>query len=131
MESLAWVVVVLFLIGFFAGPLGILLTKSTIKNTLGNSNNLGLSIVNIVRQGFLLILVVFGVIVGVQFLLITELPLFPRMIGVFSLSTCYIALRREFFPRVYIFGKFVEKIGIKRKNGSSSGRDGFGPEGQH
>ena len=81
-----------------------------------------------------------GTLVGAQWLLIPGLPIAPRLIGLTSLLTCYIAVRNEYFPSF----KILERLGIKRRNksahgpamkwklgGRSNGKDGHGPEGQH
>jgi hypothetical protein len=78
-----------------------------------------------------LILVAFGNLIGVQFLFIAGLPLFPRLVGVFSIVTCYIGLRREYFPEFFFMRDLFAKFGVIRKNGRSSGNDGHGPGGQH
>jgi hypothetical protein len=78
-----------------------------------------------------LVLVAFGNLIGVQFLFIAGLPLIPRLIGLFSVITCYIGLRREYFPDFFFVRDLLAKFGVSRKNGRSSGNDGHGPEGQH
>jgi hypothetical protein len=84
--------------------------------------------------------IMLGTLVGAQWLLIPGLPIAPRLIGLTSLLTCYIAMRNEYFPSF----KILERLGIKRRNksahgpamkwkfgGRSNGKDGHGPEGQH
>jgi hypothetical protein len=66
-----------------------------------------------------------------MWLLITELPLISRLIGLFSVVTSYIGLRREYFPEFFFMRDLFTKFGVSRKNGHSSGNDGHGPEGQH
>jgi hypothetical protein len=88
-------------------------------------------ILNLIRKAIHLLLVAFGNLIGVQFLLIAGLPLIPRIVGLFSIMTCYIGLRREYFPELFFVRDLVAKFGISRKNGRSSGNDGHGPEGQH
>jgi hypothetical protein len=70
-------------------------------------------------------------LIGVQFLLISGLPLIPKVIGLFSIVTCYIGLRREYFPEFFFAKDLIAKFGLSRKNGRSSGDDGNGPAGQH
>jgi hypothetical protein len=131
MESLAIVVIFLFLIAILAGPISIALSSRAVKSRLDSQASLGVVILNLIRKAIHLILVAFGNLVGVQFMFIAGLPLLPRAVGLFSVITCYIALRREYFPEFFFFRELRAKLGISRKNGRSSGNDGHGPEGQH
>ena len=121
----------LFLISLLAGPLSIALSSDFLKSRLSSQASLGIVILNLIRKAIHLLLVAFGNLIGVQFLLIAGLPLIPRIVGLFSIMTCYIGLRREYFPELFIIRDLVAKLGISRKNGRSSGNDGHGPEGQH
>ena len=131
MESLAIVIVILFLIALLAGPLSIGLSSQFVKSRIESKASLAIVILNLLRKFIHLILVAFGNLVGVQFLFINGLPLFPRIIGLFSVITCYIGLRREYFPEFFFMRDLLAKFGVSRKNGRSSGDDGHGPEGQH
>jgi hypothetical protein len=131
LESLAIVVVVLFLIAMLAGPLSIALSSQFVKSRLETKASLAIVILNLLRKFVHLILVAFGNLIGVQFLFINGLPLFPRLVGLFSIVTCYIGLRREYFPEFFFMRDLFAKFGVSRKNGRSSGDDGHGPEGQH
>jgi hypothetical protein len=131
MESLAIVVIFLFLIAILAGPLSIALSSRAVKSRLDSQASLGVVILNLIRKAIHLILVAFGNLVGVQFMFIAGLPLLPRLVGLFSVVTCYIALRREYFPDFFFARDLLAKFGVSRKNGRSSGNDGHGPEGQH
>ena len=131
MESLAIVVIVLFLIALLAGPLSIGLSSQLVKSRLETKASLAIVILNLLRKFVHLILVAFGNLTGVQFLFINGLPLFPRLVGLFSIVTCYIGLRREYFPEFFFMRDLFAKFGVSRKNGRSSGDDGHGPEGQH
>ena len=131
MESLAIVVIILFLIALFAGPLSIGLSSQFVKSRLETKASLAIVILNLLRKFVHLILVAFGNLIGVQFLFINGLPLFPRLVGLFSIVTCYIGLRREYFPEFFFMRDLFAKFGVSRKNGRSSGDDGHGPEGQH
>jgi hypothetical protein len=130
-ESLAIVVVFLFLIAFLAGPLSIGLSSQFVKSRLETKASLAIVILNLLRKFVHLILVAFGNLIGVQFLFIVGLPLFPRLVGVFSIVTCYIGLRREYFPEFFFMRDLFAKFGVNRRNGRSSGDDGNGPAGQH
>ncbi len=131
MESLAIVVIILFLIALLAGPLSIGLSSQFVKSRLETKASLAIVILNLLRKFVHLILVAFGNLIGVQFLFINGLPLFPRLVGLFSIVTCYIGLRREYFPEFFFMRDLFAKFGVSRKNGRSSGDDGHGPEGQH
>ena len=131
MESLAIVVVMLFLIALLAGPISIGLSSRFIQSRLSSQASLGIVILNLLRKAIHLILVAFGTLIGVQFLFIAGLPFIPRLIGLFSVVTCYIGLRREYFPDFFFMRDLIAKFGVSRKNGRSSGNDGHGPEGQH
>jgi hypothetical protein len=131
MESLAIVVAFLFLIAFLAGPLSIGLSSQFVKTRLETKASIAIVILNLLRKFVHLILVAFGNLIGVQFLFINGLPVFPRLVGLFSIVTCYIGLRREYFPEFFFMRDLFAKFGVTRKNGRSSGDDGHGPEGQH
>ena len=131
MESLAIAVVALFLIALLAGPLSIALSSQFVRARFENKASFGFVFLNILRKAFHLLLVAFGNLIGIQFLLIAGLPLIPRVIGLFSVVTCYIGLRREYFPEFFFVRDLMAKFGLSRKNGRSSGRDGNGPAGQH
>jgi hypothetical protein len=130
-ESLAIVVVALFLIALLAGPLSIALSSRFVKSRLETKSSLAIVILNLLRKFLHLVLVTFGNLIGVQFLFIAGLPLIPRVIGLFAVVTCYIGLRREYFPDFFLARDLLAKFGVSRKNGRSSGNDGHGPEGQH
>ena len=131
MESLAIVVVIIFLIALLAGPISIALSSQFVKSRLETKSSLAMVILNLLRKFLHLVLVAFGNLIGVQFLFIAGLPLIPRLIGLFSVVTCYIGLRREYFPDFFFVRDLLAKFGVSRKNGRSSGNDGHGPEGQH
>jgi len=121
----------LFLIAILAGPISIALSSKFLKARLDSKASLGIVILNLIRKAIHLVVVAFGNLIGVQFLLIAGLPVIPRLIGLFAVVTCYIGLRREYFPEFFFARDLVAKLGISRKNGRSSGNDGHGPEGQH
>ena len=131
MESLAYFVAILFLIALLAGPLSIALSSQFVKSRLETKASLVIVLLNLVRKFIHLVLVAFGNLIGVMWLLIAEIPLIPRLIGLFSVVTSYIGLRREYFPELFFIRDLFAKFGLSRKNGRSSGNDGHGPEGQH
>jgi hypothetical protein len=130
-ESLAVFVATLFLIALLAGPLSIALSSQFVKSRLETKASLVIVLLNLVRKFIHLILVAFGNLIGIMWLLIAEIPLIPRLIGLFSVVTSYIGLRREYFPELFFIRDLFAKFGVSRKNGRSSGNDGHGPEGQH
>lgn len=131
MESLAVVVAALLLLALVSGPVAILLSMRRIQSWFDSKSSIGFTILGLFRTAIHLIFVTLGAVVGVQFLLISGLPLIPRLVGLFSIVTCYIGLRREYFPEFFFMGDLFAKFGVSRKNGRSSGDDGHGPEGQH
>ena len=131
MESLALFVAVLFLIALLAGPLSIALSSQFVKSRLETKASLVIVILNLIRRFIHLILVAIGNLVGVMWLVTAELQFITRLIGLFAVVTCYIGLRREYFPEFFFMRDLFAKFGVSRKNGRSSGKDGNGPAGQH
>lgn len=129
MESLAVLVAIIFLVAVFAGPFAIGLTSKRLKRFLTSRPGFGWKVLEIIRKIIHIFAISIGTLVGFQ--LISLAVTAGKMIGVLAVVTCYIALRREYFPEVYILGNHFGKLGVKRKNGRSSGNDGHGPEGQH
>jgi hypothetical protein len=129
MESLAVLVAIIFVIAVFAGPFAIGLTSKSLKRFLSSKAGIGWKVLDIIRKVLHIFAISIGTLVGFQ--LISLAVTAGKMIGLLAVVTCYIALRREYFPEVYIFGKLIGKLGVRRKNGRSSGSDGHGPEGQH
>jgi hypothetical protein len=101
-ESLAIVVLILFSIAFFAGPLAILLSAKKLTQRLESKGGGGFKFINLLRK--------FALTTGFQFLTISGLPLIPRATGLFAIVTSYIALRREFFPQTFIVGSLLRKL---------------------
>lgn len=110
MESLAIVVLILFSIAFFAGPLAILLSAKKLTQRLESKGGGGFKFINLLRKLILVILVILALTTGFQFLTISGLPLIPRATGLFAIITSYIALRREFFPQTFIVGSLLRKL---------------------
>ena len=130
MEGLAVIVMILFILAIFCGPIGIALARIKTKTF----------ITLLIKRIFHGVFVALGTVVGVQWLLIPGLPIAPRFIGLTALFTCYIAVRNEYFPNF----KVLQRLGMKPRNkpahgpvlkwkfgGRSDGKDGHGPEGQH
>ena len=122
---------ILLLIALLTGPLSIALSSQFVKSRLETKASLVIVILNLLRKFVHLILVAIGNLVGVMWLFTAELPFIPRLIGLFSVVTCYIGLRREYFPEFFFMRDLFAKFGLSRKNGRTSGKDGNGPAGQH
>jgi hypothetical protein len=130
-ESLAFFVAILLLIALLTGPLSIALSSQFVKSRLETKASLAIVILNLLRKFVHLVLVAIGNLVGVMWLFTAELPFIPRLIGLFAVVTCYIGLRREYFPEFFLMRDLFAKFGVSRKNGRSSGKDENGPAGQH
>jgi hypothetical protein len=142
MESLAVLVLMLFLIDILAGPVAIALTLPKLVNAI-SSQSRGLSLVlTIIRRLVHGLLISIGIFMGSWFVNIAQTP--AKLLGIFAIITSYIALRREYFPDFYLLANISNKLGIRkvgpgehgpkfkwRRNGRSSGNDGHGPGGQH
>ena len=116
MESLAIVIIFLFTIALFAGPIAILLTANLLTNRLRSSDQKVSKFIDFIRRIFLVVLVTLASIVGFQFLTISQLPFIPRATGLFAIVTSYIALRREFFPQRFIVRSLIKKMRIGKKD---------------
>jgi hypothetical protein len=150
MESLAVLVLILFLIDILAGPIAIALTwPKLVKAISARSRGLAL-VLTIIRRLVHGLLIAIGLFIGSWLVNIAETP--AKLLGLFSIITSYIALRREYFPDFYILARLLTRLGIKgkeepriysadgteiiraknvRRFGRTSGRDGHGPGGQH
>jgi hypothetical protein len=142
MESLAVLVLILFLIDIVAGPIAIALTLPKLVNAISSQSRSVSMVLTVFRRLLHGFLITMGLFLGSWFVNIAELP--AKLLGVFSIVTSYIALRREYFPDFYLLANISRKLGIRKaapgdhgptlkwkKNGRSSGKDGHGPGGQH
>ena len=141
MESLAYLVLIIFAVTLFAGPLAIVLALKVLVNFLNSKVGLPWAIVNVLRR----ILHGFAVIIDL-FLGITLLfsgVTAAQLLSVYALLMAYIALDLEYFaknsnfrgkvaPPVYSAdGTEIIRANKVKRLGRSSGRDGHGPGGQH
>jgi len=142
MESLAVFVAILFLMDVLAGPIAILLTWGKLLRFISSQSKnvaLVLTVIRRIVHGFL---VTVGLFIGTWLAYIAVTP--AKLFGLFSLITSYIALRREYFPDFHLLALVLNKVGIRKiapgdhgpsmkwkRNGHSSGSDGYGPGGQH
>lgn len=78
MESLAIVILILFSIALFAGPVAILLSAKRLTSKLSQKNCEGIfKVLNLLRKLTLVVLVILAFTTGFQFLTISGLPLVP------------------------------------------------------
>ena len=142
MESLAVLVVMIFLIDIVAGPIAIALTLPKLVKAI-SSQSKGVSMVlTVFRRLVHGLLISIGFFIGSWLTNIAEPP--AKLFGIFSIITSYIALRREYFPDFHLLANILNKLGLRKvgpsdhgptfkwkKSGRSSGKDGHGPGGQH
>ena len=130
MKDLAVFVGILFMLAIFAGPISILIARLKTDSL----------ILLILKRVFQSLFIFAGTVIGGFFLMTRSMQIEIRLIGLISISLCYIGVRNEYFPSF----KILERLGIKRRNksahgpamkwkfgGRSNGKDGHGPEGQH
>lgn len=150
MESLAILVAIIFLIDIVAGPIAIALTLPRLVKAISSQSKSVTLVLTLIRRLVHGLLVTIGVFIGSWLVNIAETP--AKLLGLFSIITSYIALRREYFPDFYILARLLTLLGIKgkeepriysadgteiiraknvRRFGRTSGRDGHGPGGQH
>ena len=142
MESLAYLVVIIFMVTIFSGPFAIALTAERLVKFLNTKESAIWAIVNILRKIVHLLAITIGTLLGMS--LISMGVTGPKLIGVYAIMLAYIALRREYFPDFHLLAIIGNKLGIRKvgpgdhgpkikwkRNGRSSGNDGHGPSGQH
>ena len=142
MESLAYLVVIIFMVTIFSGPFAIALTADRLVKFLNTKESVIWAIVNVIRKIVHLLTITTGVLLGMS--LISMGVTGPKLIGAYAIVCAYIALRREYFPDFYLLATIGNKLGLRKvgpgdhgpklkwkKNGRSSGDDGHGPGGQH
>jgi hypothetical protein len=142
MQSLAVLVLIIFLMSLLAGPVAIALTWYKLVNAISSRSRGASFVLTIIRRLVHGLLILIGFYLGAWLAYIAETP--AKVFGLFSVVTSYIALRREYFPDLHLFAMIGNKLGIRkvgpgdhgpkfkwRKNGRSSGDDGHGPGGQH
>jgi hypothetical protein len=142
MESLAYLVVIIFMVTIFSGPFAIALTADRLVKFLNTKESAVWAIVNVLRKIVHLLAITIGTFLGMS--LISMGVTGPKLIGVYAIVLAYIALRREYFPDFHLLAIIGNKLGIRKvgpgdhgpkikwkRNGRSSGKDGHGPGGQH
>ena len=142
MESLAYLVLIIFVITMFSGPFAIALTADRLVNFLDTKESAVWVIVNVIRKIVHLLAITIGAFLGMSWLTMGVTG--PKLIGAYAIVCAYIALRREYFPDFHLLAIIGNKLGIRKvgpgdhgpklkwkKNGRSTGNDGHGPGGQH
>lgn len=142
MESLAYLVLIIFVITMFSGPFAIALTSRRLVNFLNSRQGLLWTIVSVIRKIVHLLAITIGAFLGMSWLTMGVTG--PKLIGAYAIVCAYIALRREYFPDFHLLAIIGNKLGIRKvgpgdhgpklkwkKNGRSTGNDGHGPGGQH
>jgi hypothetical protein len=85
MRSLTIIVSLLFLTAIFSGPIAWGVSRIHTKTRKGG----------LIRRSFVTVLGIWGTLNGMQFAL-APVPLFPRLVGIFSITTSVMALRNEY-----------------------------------
>ena len=142
MESLAYLVVIIFMVTIFSGPFAIALTADRLVKFLDSKESAVWVVVNVIRKIVHLLAITIGIFLGMS--LISMGVTGPKLIGIYAIVLAYIALRREYFPDFHLLAIIGNKLGIRKvgpgdhgpklkwkKNGRSTGNDGHGPGGQH
>jgi hypothetical protein len=142
MEGLAYLVVIIFSIALFSGPFAIALTSHRLVKFLNSKEGVLWAIVNVLRKIIHLLAITIGAFLGLS--LMAMAVTISKIIGAYAIVLAYIALRREYFPDFHLLATIGNKLGIRKvgpgdhgpaikwkRNGRSSGDDGYGPGGQH
>jgi len=142
MESLAYLVLIIFVLTIFSGPLAISLTSRRLVKFLNSKEGPLWTIANVIRKIIHLLAITVGAFLGMSLLSMGVTG--PKLIGAYAIVCAYIALRREYFPDFHLLATIGNKLGIRKvgpgdhgpklkwkRNGRSSGNDGHGPGGQH
>ena len=142
MKSLAVLVLIIFLIDIVAGPIAIALTLPKLVNAISSQSKSVSMVLTVFRRVVHGVLITIGFFIGSWLAYIAVTP--AKLFGIFSLTTSYIAMRREYFPDFHLLANISNKLGIRKvgpgdhgptfkwkRSGRSSGKDGHGPGGQH
>jgi uncharacterized Tic20 family protein len=142
MESLAYLVLIIFVLTIFSGPLAISLTSRRLVKFLNSKEGLLWTIANVIRKIIHLLAITVGAFLGMSLLSMGVTG--PKLIGAYAIVCAYIALRREYFPDFHLLATIGNKLGLRKvgpgehgpqlkwkRNGRSSGNDSHGPGGQH
>ena len=143
MESLAYLVVIIFMITLFSGPFAIALTSRRLVKFLNSKESVPWAIVNVLRKIVHAITTIIGTFLGFSLMSMGGVTV-AKFFGAYAIVLAYIAVRREYFPDFHLLATIGNKLGLRKvgpgdhgpkikwkKNGRSSGDDGHGPGGQH
>jgi uncharacterized Tic20 family protein len=143
MESLAYLVVIIFMVTLFSGPFAISLTSRRLVKFLNSKESVPWAIVNVLRKIVHAITTIIGTFLGFSLMSMGGVTV-AKFFGAYAIVLAYIALRREYFPDFHLLATIGNKLGLRKvgpgdhgpkikwkKNGRSSGDDGHGPGGQH
>ena len=143
MESLAYLVVIIFMVTLFSGPFAISLTSRRLVKFLNSKESVPWAIVNVLRKIVHAITTIIGTFLGFSLMSMGGVTV-AKFFGAYAIVLAYIAVRREYFPDFHLLATIGNKLGIRKvgpgdhgpkvkwkKNGRSSGDDGHGPGGQH
>ena len=143
MESLAYLVVIIFMVTLFSGPFAISLTSRRLVKFLNSKESVPWAIVNVLRKIVHALTTIIGTFLGFSLMSMGGVTV-AKFFGAYAIVLAYIALRREYFPDFHLLAIIGNKLGIRKvgpgdhgpkikwkKNGRSSGDDGHGPGGQH
>jgi len=143
MESLAYLVVIIFMVTLFSGPFAISLTSRRLVKFLNSKESVPWAIVNVLRKIVHALTTIIGTFLGFSLVSMDGVTV-AKFFGAYAIVLAYIAVRREYFPDFHLLATIGNKLGIRKvgpgdhgpkvkwkKNGRSSGNDGHGPGGQH
>jgi uncharacterized Tic20 family protein len=143
MESLAYLVVIIFMVTLFSGPFAISLTSRQLVKFLNSKESVPWAIVNVLRKIVHALTTIIGTFLGFSLVSMDGVTV-AKFFGAYAIVLAYIALRREYFPDFHLLATIGNKLGLRKvgpgdhgpkikwkKNGRSSGDDGHGPGGQH
>ena len=101
MESLAFLVLIIFAIALFLPILAFLLTLIHPKNKT----------LNIIKRIIQAIFITISLAFGLQFATVNPPNLFP--LGLYAVILSYISLRREYFPHIKLLIPILKKLKYK------------------
>jgi len=143
MESLAYLVVIIFMVTLFSGPFAISLTSRRLVKFLNSKESVPWAIVNVLRKIVHALTTIIGTFLGFSLVSMDGVTV-AKFFGAYAIVLAYIAVRREYFPDFHLLATIGNKLGLRKvgpgdhgpkikwkKNGRSSGDDGHGPGGQH
>ena len=139
MESLAYLVVIIFMVTLFSGPFAISLTSRRLVKFLNSKESVPWAIVNVLRKIVHALTTIIGTFLGFSLVSMDGVTV-AKFFGAYAIVLAYIAVRREYFPDFHLLATIGNKLGLRKvgpgdhgpkikwkKNGRSSGDDGHGP----